>query len=85
MAEQSPAHSRSSTKSCEVVLKFQQQPVAASDEIMLASVARAIMTIMMMQMMMIMMMTKMVKMVMMMIRLLRLEFGCINLCSIQKG
>lgn len=84
MAEQSPAHPRSSTRSCEVVLKFQQQPVAASDEIMLASVARAIMTIMMMQMM-IMMMTKIVKMAMMMIHLLLLEFGCINLCSIQKG
>lgn len=84
MAELSPAHPRSSTRSCEVVLKFQQQPVAASDEIMLASVARAIMTIMMMQMM-IMMMTKIVKMAMMMIHLLLLEFGCINLCSIQKG
>lgn len=85
MAELSPAHPRSSTRSCEVVLKFQQQPVAASDEIMLASVARAIMTIMMMQMMMIMTMTKIVKMPMMMIHLLLLEFGCINLCSIQKG
>lgn len=83
MAELSPAHPRSSTRSCEVVLRFQQQPVVASDEIMLASVARAIMAIMMMQMMRIMMMTKIVKM--MMIHLLLLEFGCINLCSIQKG